>query len=99
NQSPFTYRSQNRVNRLDENELARARDRRLKELHMWSIIRELLTYLCFLTMIYLTTYSNINSNAFLQVKHLRNFFLNTKQIDRDYTKVRSILLCVLSIQW
>ncbi|CAF3428948.1 unnamed protein product, partial [Rotaria sp. Silwood2] len=89
-QSPFTHRTQIHVNRLDENELVGARDRRVKELHMWSIIRELLTYLCFLMIIYLTTYSNINPNAFLQVKQLRNFFLNTKQIDRDYTKILTI---------
>jgi hypothetical protein len=55
---------------------------------MWSIIREVLSYLAFLTMIYLVTYSNMNSNAFLQVKHLQKFFLNTNQIDTDYTKVR-----------
>ncbi len=55
---------------------------------MWSIIREVLSYLAFLTMIYLVTYSNMNSNAFLQVKHLQKFFLNTNQIDTNYTKVR-----------
>jgi hypothetical protein len=55
---------------------------------MWSIIREVLSYLAFLTMIYLVTYSNMNPSAFLQVKHLQKFFLNTNQIDTDYTKVR-----------
>jgi hypothetical protein len=55
---------------------------------MWSIIRELLSYLAFLIMIYFITYSNMNPNAFPQVKHLQKFLLNTNQIDTDYTKVR-----------
>jgi hypothetical protein len=64
---------------------------------MWAIIREGLTYLCFLSLIYLVTYSTINPNGFLQVKHLRNFFLNTRQSDNDYMKVRYtvVLICLM----
>jgi hypothetical protein len=39
---------------------------------------------------YLVTYSNMNSNAFNQVKHLRKFFFNTNQIDLDYTKITTV---------
>jgi len=57
---------------------------------MWRIIREILSYLFFLIIIYLVTYSNINPNSFFEVKHLRNFFLNSRQIDNDYTKILTI---------
>ena len=87
NESPFTHSSQIRVNRLDQDEIVWARDQRLKELQMWSIIREIFTYLTFLSLLYFITYSNVNSNSFYQVNHLRKFFLNSRQIDNDYTKV------------
>ncbi len=48
--SPFSYRHQTRVHRLHQEELAFLRDQRLKELKMWSIIREMLTYFCFLSL-------------------------------------------------
>jgi hypothetical protein len=57
---------------------------------MWSIIREILTYLTFLSLLYFITYSNINSNAFYQVQHLRKFILNTREIDNDYRKISTI---------
>jgi len=90
-QSPFIHRSNNRINRLHQAEVLWARNQRIKEIKMWSIIREILSYFCFLIMIYLVTYSNVNSNSFLQVNHLRQFLLNTKnQIDNDYTKILTI---------
>jgi hypothetical protein len=54
---------------------------------MWSIIREIFIYLCFLCFLNVITYSNMNSNGFYQVNHLRKFILNKRQIDQDYTKV------------
>ncbi|CAF3860190.1 unnamed protein product, partial [Adineta steineri] len=89
-ESPFTYRSQTSNVRLNESELACVRDQRLKEIHMWTIIREIVFYFCFLILIYLMTYIIMNSNAFFQVNHLRNYFLNTNQIDNDYTKISTI---------
>jgi hypothetical protein len=61
---------------------------------MWSVIRETLIYLCFVLILCLITYSNRNQNSFLQVNHLRKFFLNTRQLNQDYTKVR--LFCFLT---
>ncbi len=87
NKSPFLYRLQNRVNRLNDGKLVWACNQRLKEIQMRSIIREIFSYFCFLTMIYLAAYSNINSNAFLQVQHLRNFFLNSKE---DFTRISAV---------
>jgi hypothetical protein len=72
---------------LNEAEVACARRRRLKELHMWSIIREGLTYFIFLLVLYVLIYSNRNENTFHQMNHLKTFFLNTRQMENDYTEV------------
>ncbi len=45
----FIYQPSIRINRLTEAEVICARNQRLKEIYMWSIIRETLTYLCFLS--------------------------------------------------
>jgi hypothetical protein len=70
--------------------LAYARDQRLKEIHMWSIIREVTVYLCFIWILYVISYSNRNNNDFLQVNHLRHFFLNIGSSSNDYTQVRGV---------
>jgi len=54
---------------------------------MWSIIREIFTYICFLTVLSVIIYSNRDSNSFFQVNHLRKHFLNQGKTHYDYTKV------------
>jgi len=54
---------------------------------MWSIVREILSYLCFLWIVYTIACSNRTNNDVLQVNHLREFFLNIGHPDYDYTKV------------
>ncbi len=75
------------TNRLSEHELANARADRLKEIQMWQIIKKFFIYFCFLSMICVISYSNVDQNAFFQVNHLRKYFLNSRQIDQDYRKV------------
>ncbi len=58
---------------------------------MWSIIRETFIYLCFLSLLCIVTYSNRQPNSFLQVDHLRKYFLNLRQIDSDYTEVSFLI--------
>ncbi|UJR11342.1 hypothetical protein I4U23_015523 [Adineta vaga] len=79
-----------RTHRLNESEVNRLRHLRTKEIQMWSVIREVSLYLCFLSLLCVVIYSNRDSNAFLQVNHLRKYFLNSRQIDLDYTKVTTI---------
>jgi hypothetical protein len=89
-ESPFAARSTTvRANRLEQGEVAWAREKRLKEIQMWSIVREFFAYLAFLSLLFLLAYSNSNVNAFYQVQHLRNAFHNSRQIDGDFTKVRA----------
>ncbi len=81
------YRPRIRANCLNEAELVCARYHRLKQIHMWSIIREIFLYLCFLSLLSVIVYSNRDFNSYLQVKHLRKYFLNSRQMDNDYSKV------------
>ena len=48
---------------------------------MWSVLREIFIYLCFLILLCIITYSNDRSNASLQVNHLQKYFLNSMEID------------------
>jgi hypothetical protein len=76
-----------RANRLDQGEIAWARAKRLKEIQMWSIIREFFAYFGFLSLLFLLAYSNANVHSFYEVQHLREVFHHTRQMDNDYTKV------------
>jgi hypothetical protein len=57
------------INHLNESQLIYACQKRLKDLQICSIIRELSIYFLFLTLICLITYSNREQNSFLQVQH------------------------------
>lgn len=70
----FISRSKIPTTRLDETELELARQDRLKEIRMWSVIRETLTYLIFLSLIFAITYSHRTTDTFQQVNHLRKYF-------------------------
>ena len=87
NERRFIHRSCPRANRLDKAELFRARDKRVKELKIRSILSEMFTYSCFLWVLYVISYSNRDTNAFRQVNHLRNFLLNADDSSYDYRKV------------
>ncbi|CAF3869870.1 unnamed protein product, partial [Adineta steineri] len=89
-QSLFSTPSLKSINRLNENEIANARDQRLKEIQMWSIIREFLIYFIFAILVFLITYSNREQNSFYQVNHLRAYFLNERQTTADYTNINTI---------
>ena len=83
----FDYRPPVRIERLNEAQVASARQQRFKEIHMWSILREAFTYLCFLFLLFLITYSNRTQHSFLQVNHLRKYLLNSRQNQLDFNKV------------
>ncbi len=87
------YRPRLRANCLNDAELVCARYHRLKQIHMWSIIREIFLYICFLSLLSVIVYSNRDSNSYFQVKHLRKYFLNSRQMDNDYSKVCFLWFC------
>ncbi|CAF1492760.1 unnamed protein product [Adineta ricciae] len=88
--STHVHRYTIHFDRLSENDVARARLQRTKEVYMWSIIREVLTSIGFLIILCFFTYSNHDQNSFFQVNHLRKLFLNSRQIDNAYTQITTI---------
>ena len=67
-----------------------AREERLKEIQMWSIVRQFATYLVFLCLICLLTYFNYNPRSSDQVHHQRRYWINTRQSDLDLTKMQTV---------
>ncbi|CAF1460939.1 unnamed protein product [Adineta steineri] len=88
--SLFSPQSRKSINRLNENEVAYARDQRLKEIQMWAIIREYLIYFIFAILVFIITYSNREQHSFFQVDHLRAYLLNQRQTTVDYTNINTI---------
>ncbi|UJR11128.1 hypothetical protein I4U23_015309 [Adineta vaga] len=88
--SSLTHQSPIRANRLNKSEVIHARHYRIKEIEMWSVMKEAMLYICFIAVLYVVIYSNRDSSAFYQVDHLRKYFLNTRQTDLDYTKISTI---------
>ena len=75
---------------MTEGELIYARQERWREVQMWSIIREALTYLGFFILLCVITYSNDRSNAYFQVNHLRKYFINSTEIRSDEIPISTI---------
>jgi hypothetical protein len=76
-----------RVHRLSKTKVAEARSLRLREIQMWSFVRQLLIYSCYLSILYAVSYANRNPHSYQQVQHLQNFFLNSHNSTYNYTKV------------
>lgn len=88
----FTYRRRVHIDRLNEAQVGAARQYRLKEIQMWTILHEIFLYICFLVLLAMIIYSNPQNHSFNQVQHLRKSFLNTRQSDNNYLKVRLKIL-------
>jgi hypothetical protein len=73
---------------LTQGELEYARDRRLKEIKMWEILREFLAYASFLWVLYVVSYSNRDPNSYYLMQHLREDLLNLNNATNDFTQVR-----------
>ncbi|UJR27333.1 hypothetical protein I4U23_008626 [Adineta vaga] len=85
--SLLTFRSKSGHIPLTDGELIFARDKRLKEIRMWEIVRELIAYSSFLWILYLVSYSNRDPNAFFLMQHLREDLLDLNSKTNDYTKI------------
>lgn len=88
--SVFPDHRQQQIKHLDKAELASARNHRLKELQMWSLVREMVIQMCFLALLCVSVYSNLNVHRYEQVDHLRKYFLSTQGINVDYTGVSDV---------
>jgi hypothetical protein len=54
---------------------------------MWKFIRKMFVDIIFITILYIVSYTNHDSNSIFQVQHLTNFFLNTRNSSYDFTQV------------
>jgi hypothetical protein len=54
---------------------------------MCQLIRQIWVRIIFVTILYMVSYTNRNSNAILQVHHLREFFLNKHHPAQKFSKV------------
>lgn len=89
----ISFQLRKEIHRLNKEQLIDARQKRLKEIQIDSILRDLIIYSLFLIVICLISYSNRTEDSFYEVQHLRKYFLNQREIDNDYTKV--ILVSIL----
>jgi polycystin 1L2 len=76
---------------LTQGEIAYARDKRLNEIKMWEIVRELIAYMSFLWILYVVSYSNRDPNSYYLMNHLREDFLNLGNQTNDFTTVKRVL--------
>lgn len=88
--SLLTFRTKSGHAPLTAGEIAYARDRRVKQIRMWEIIRELIAYASFLWILYVVSYSNRDPNAFYLMKHLKSDLLNLHNETENFNRVRSI---------
>ena len=72
---------------LNEFEVEEAKERRLKEIKMWEIFREILAYVMFLLVLYVVSFANMNSNSYTFQKSIQNIFVSQKSV-QDYNNVR-----------
>lgn len=90
--------SSNAIRCLTRVNVVRARQIRLQEIQMWSIIREGVMSVAFLLVLGLLIYSTRDHhNSHLQVDHLRKLFLNHRNHELDYTKVINDVSSVIRI--
>jgi hypothetical protein len=62
---------------------------RLREIQMWETFRDILSYLVFLLVLYVVSYSNLNTNTYKYQQNLKNMFV-AKDLKFDFASVRKI---------
>ena len=78
----------NKIDRLSESQTQCARIVRLRELRMWKLVRDVLYQLFFIWIVFMINYLNRNDDNFLQVNHLRGYFLAGDRGMKSFLEVR-----------
>ncbi|PVD37765.1 hypothetical protein C0Q70_00366 [Pomacea canaliculata] len=73
----------------DRRELEAARDRRMKEIQMWSVVREVIIYSFFLWILMLISYRTSNSNTFLYKDTMERIFITNVDTDVDFSSIKN----------
>ena len=72
---------------LKENEVDEIKEYRLREIQMWETFREIFSYLMFLWILYVVSYSNLNLNTYKYQQNMKDMFVS-KDLKFDFTSVR-----------
>jgi hypothetical protein len=75
------HRRTRRAIRLQLYEVASAREQRLLELQMGSIVHEMIVAICFLSLLFVLIYSQNTYHSFSQMNHLRQYFNRGRDVD------------------
>ncbi|KAK7111823.1 hypothetical protein V1264_011390 [Littorina saxatilis] len=73
----------------DRKELDAARERRLKEIQMWAIVREVVVYSFFLWILLVISYRQRNGDTFLYKDTMERVFIKNNESDIDFGKIRN----------
>ncbi|XP_070581220.1 polycystin family receptor for egg jelly-like isoform X2 [Ptychodera flava] len=69
---------------MDETELNKAREQRMKEIKMYAVIREILFYIFFLWLLLVISYGNRDPNAFSYMEHLKTLLAKEESVHDFY---------------
>lgn len=77
------------VKPLDDLDIENARELRLNEIKLWTLITDFISFSAYLFFLYLVAYSNLSGSSYGYQKNLRNMFLNS------FDNVSTFLLLLL----
>ncbi|BFZ03248.1 hypothetical protein BsWGS_06287 [Bradybaena similaris] len=69
--------------------LEKLREKRLKEIKMWEIIREVIVYSFFLWLLMVISYRQMGASNFLYKNTMYKVFINNKNTDIDFNAIRN----------
>ncbi len=72
---------------LDENEVKELRRKRLKEIEMWHIVRDIISYFMFFWILCVVCYSTTSSDSFQFIKNVKASFVSSN-LEKSFSGVR-----------
>jgi hypothetical protein len=86
NKKPNKYANLKESTALNKEQIDKARELRLKEIKMWGMLREFFVFTVFISMLYIVSYSNYNSNYYQYQKNIQNIFISSES-SQDFKTV------------
>ena len=71
----------------DSKSLEAAQELRMKEIHLWSVIREILFYAFFLWILMVISYRSVSTNSYQYKYNMQKVFILTNDTKHAFTKV------------
>jgi hypothetical protein len=83
---PNKYTNLKESTALNKEQIDKARENRLKEIKMWGMLREFFVFTAFISILYIVSYSNYNSNYYQYQKNIQNIFTSSES-SQDFKTV------------